>query len=249
MTNLFTFIGIFLIGIAASVIGTLVGGGSLLSITFLIFLGLPPQIAIATDRFGSLGQAITAFFKFLKAKRIVWKYVLLFALLSFAGSLIGANILLKIDTSILKNIVGILILLLLPVVFLKRDIGVERGTISRSKMIVGAVLYLLVQILTGFLGGGTGTLIFYILMIFFGLTIIESSATQLIPVFILNISSVAIFALHSIVDYRIGVVLLAGMATGGYLGAHLALKKGDVWVKRVFFLLLVFMGIKLLFFK
>lgn len=249
MLEIITLVGVFLIGIAASVIGTLVGGGSLLSIAFLIFLGLPPQVAIATDRFGSLGQAITAFFKFLKAKRIVWKYVLLFAVLSFAGSLIGANILLKIDTSILKNIVGILILLLLPVLFLKREVGVERGKINTSKMIVGAVLYLLVQILTGFLGGGTGTLIFYILMICFGLTIIEASATQLIPVFILNISSVVIFAMHGIIDYRLGIALLAGMATGGYLGAHLALKKGDVWVKRVFFLLLVFMGLKLLFFK
>jgi uncharacterized membrane protein YfcA len=249
MSDIVTFIGIFLIGVAASVIGTLVGGGSLLSIGFLIFIGLPPQVAIATDRFGSLGQAIAAFFTFHQSKKIIWKYVVLLSLLSLIGSLIGANILLQIDAVILKNVVGVLMLLLLPIFFLQKDIGTERRKAHLISIIIGAGLYLLVQILTGFLGGGTGTLIFYILMLCFGLTIIEVSATQLIPVFILNISSVIIFASHGIIDYKMGIVLLAGMALGGYLGAHLALQKGELWVRQLFFLLLVFMGVKLVFFN
>lgn len=243
-----TLIFVFLVGVVAAFFGAMVGGGSLLSIPFLIFLGLPPQVAIATDRFGGIGGTITAFFKFLKAKKIVWKYVPILALLSLGGSLIGANILLSIDQNLLQKIAGILLLILLPFVFLKRDIGVERVIVSKAKMVAGSVIYFLVQIFTGFFGAGTGPFIFYTLMVGFGLTIIESVATQLIPLLVLSISSIIIFALKGIIDFQIGIVLLAGMAVGGYIGAHVALKKGSAWIKGLFSILVIIASIKLLFF-
>jgi len=113
---------------------------------------------------------------------------------------------------------------------------------------IGLVLYFLIQIFTGFFGAGTGVFIFYILMLCFGLTITEAVATQSIPLLVLSISSLALFALHGIIDYEIGIVLLAGMALGGYIGAHFALKKGNKWIKGLFAVIVIISGIKLLFF-
>ena len=73
MSHVVNYILVFFVGVAAAVIGAMVGGGSLLSIPVLILLGLPPDVAIATDRFAGLGAAVTAAYKFWKAKRIVWK--------------------------------------------------------------------------------------------------------------------------------------------------------------------------------
>ena len=248
MEPITTLLSVFSIGIIAGVIGSMVGGGSLLSISFLIFAGLPPQVAIATDRFGSVGAAITAFFKFWKAQKIVWKHVPVLAALSLVGSVIGANILLNINSDTLQNIVGVILLVLLPFILLKQDIGVRRTKMSTLKMGLGLGCYFLVQIFTGFFGGGTGPIIFYLLMIFFGLTIIEANATQIIPVLLLYLSSLVLFALNGIINYELGVVLLAGMAIGGYLGAHLAIKKGNAWLKPIFAVVVVAAAIKLLFF-
>lgn len=239
---------VFFIGVIAAFFGSMVGGGSLLSIPALMFFGLPPQVAIATDRFGGIGPTITAFLKFRKAGKVVWKYVLWLSILSLAGSLIGANILLNIDPGFLQKLAGVLLLLLLPFVFLKRDIGVERNVVTKTKMVLGSIVYLLIQIFTGFFGAGTGPFIFYTLMIGFGLTIIESVATQLIPLFVLSVSSVVIFALNGLIDYQLGIALLAGMSIGGYIGAHVALKKGAAWVKGLFIILVVIASTKLLFF-
>tara|TARA_B100001971_G_C18029462_1_gene451751 strand:- start:128 stop:817 length:690 start_codon:yes stop_codon:yes gene_type:complete len=228
--------------------GSTVGGGGLVSIPFLIFTGLPPQVAIATDRFGSVGQALIAFYKFWKAKKIVWKYVAILSILSIVGSIIGANILLKTKSEILTNVIGIILILLLPFIFIKKDIGIKRKKVTRLKMIIGLVIYFLIQTFTGFFGGGTGTLIFYTLMIAFGYTIIEANATNNIPWILLAISSFIIFAINGIVDYKIGTILLLGMITGGYIGAHVAIKKGDKWVKTLFAVLVIISGIKLLFF-
>ena len=243
-----TFISVFIVGILASTFGTIVGGGTLLSIPFLMIVGLPPQVAIATERFGGIGQTITAFLKFFHSKKIAWEYIPILTLVSLAGSLIGANILVSIDPAILHNIVGITILVLLPLVFLKKSLGIERSQVSRNKIIIGSIVYFLVQIFAAFFGGGTGTLIAYALMYFFGLTIIEATATKTIPWFFLSISSLFIFAWKGIIDYQIGAILLIGMAIGGHLGAHIALKQGNVWVKRLFFFFVLISVVKLLFF-
>jgi hypothetical protein len=227
-------LSVFFVGVAAGALGAMVGGGSLLSIPFLIFLGLPPQVAIATDRFAGLGAALTAFFRFWLARKIVWRYVPVLAAASLAGSLIGAGVLVNADPGSLNIVVGVLLLVLLPVLFLKRDLGVAPREASTLRVRVGLTLYFLVQVLAGFFGGGTGVLIFYILMSFFGVTIIQVAATQVLPFMVLTVSSMALFAANGIIDYRMGIVLMAGTAVGGYLGAHIAIQSGDIWVRRLF---------------
>ncbi len=237
---------VFLVGVLASTVGAMVGGGSLLSIPLLIFLGLPPQVAIATDRFGGLGAAVTALYKFWSAGRIVWRFVPALAVASLAGSLIGAGILLRFDSDALEPVVGLLVLALLPVLLLRRDLGLETRAVSRARVLMGLAVYFLVQVLAGFFGAGTGTLIFYTLMVFFGVTITQVAATQIVPFMVLTVSSLGLFAAGRIIDYRVGLVLLAGTAVGGYLGAHLALRSGEVWVRRLFALVVLASGARLL---
>lgn len=243
------FLLVLLIGLATGFFDSVIGAGGLISVPALIFLGLPPQVAIATDRFGVLGQGFTAFYKFWKAGKIVWKYVLVLSVISLAGSLIGANILVSVDPKILQTVVGILLIILLPLIFLKQNLGVQANETSQSKKVAGLFIYFLIMTFGGFFGQGTGPLIFYALTYFLGLTMIQVLATGVIPWFVLSLSSFIIFALNGIVDYKIGLVLLISMAIGGYIGAHVAIKKGDVWIKRLFIIFVVASSIKLLFFN
>jgi hypothetical protein len=84
-------------------------------------------------------------------------------------------------------------------------------------------------------------------MFCFGLTVIESKATKTIPWLILSISSIIIFATNGIINYKIGSVMLIGMAIGGYTGTHIAIKKGEIWVKRLFLIFVIVSVLKLLF--
>jgi len=97
---------ILVVGLVAGFFDSALGAGGLISIPSLIFLGFPPQIAIATDRFGTLGQMTTAFFKFSKAKKILWKYVPILSVIGLVASVIGANILLIVDTNFLQQLIG-----------------------------------------------------------------------------------------------------------------------------------------------
>lgn len=248
MPEIITFLLILLTGAAAGFFDSVIGAGGLISVPALVFFGLPPQVAIATDRFGTIGQNLTALLKFWRAKKIVWKFVPVLAVISLIGSIIGAKILLDIDPKVLQKAVGILLLILLPLIFLRQKIGIQRNEVSKSKKITGFLIYFLIMIFGGFFGQGTGPLIFYTLTYFLGLTMIEVLATGVIPWLVLSLSSLIIFALNGIIDYRKGIVLLIGMAVGGYIGAHVALKKGNLWVKYLFVLFVIIAGIKLLFF-
>ena len=238
---------VFVIGLATGFVDSTVGGGGLISVPSLIFLGLPPQIAIATDRFGTIGQSLTATYKFWKAKKIVWKYVPILVVLSLVGSVIGANLLVKTGPDVLQKVIGVLLIAMLLVVLFKKDLGTQRGLSSRPKIIAGLGLLFLLGIYGGFFAQGTGPILLFVMTYFLGLTIIEAMATKIIPWLVLSVSSVIIFALNDIINYKVGVVLLISMAIGGYVGAHMALEKGDEWVKRVFAVFVIVASLKLLF--
>ncbi|MFH1409188.1 MAG: sulfite exporter TauE/SafE family protein [Nanoarchaeota archaeon] len=239
---------IFVVGFGASFIGSIVGGGGLVTIPLLIFIGLPPQIAVATNKFGSIGMSSGAMSAFWRARKIQWNYVIPFSILSVVGASVGANILVNIDDAILEKAIGIIILALVPLFFLKKHLGVQRGNPGWRKKTAGYLLYGLVAIWGGFFGGGSGIMILTVITIFFGMPLINANATNKIPFLLASLTAVFIFAINGIIDLWIGAVLLVSMYLGGMVGATTAVKRGNKWVKGLFILVIVVSAIKLLFF-
>ena len=236
----------FLVGILASSIGTMSGGAGLIGIPFLIFMGLPPQAAIATHKLGGVGLSLGGLWRFIRSDEIAWPYVIKFSILAFIGSFLGAQLLMQVEEHWLKRIIIIILIVLLPVVLFQRDLGIVSRIKSKGWLRTGYLFYGLVMIWAGFIGAGSGAMIFYILMFFFGFTINQSSATQKIPGLVATLTALTIFILHGLVNWHFGLVLFAGMVIGGYLGAHLALKMGNAWVKVVFVIMVLVLTLRLM---
>jgi len=240
-------IWILLIGLIAGFVGAIAGGGGLISIPLLLFFGIPPQITLATNKFGGLGLSVGALYKFIKEKKVIWKYAIFLSISGIAGSLIGSQILLTVDTNVLQKAIGGLLIILTPTILIKKSFGIEEQTAPRRRKIIGYVLYFLLSILASFFGG-LGVLLMGIVIFNFGLPIIKANATELVSYSVFSLTSVIIFAFNGIIDYKVGLVLFLGMLIGGYLGAHTAIKKGNVWVKYFFTLVIIASAIKILFF-
>jgi len=230
---------VFLAGLASSFVGTMIGGGGLLSIPILIFLGVPPQVAIATDRFAGIAAAAAALYRYARAGKVAWRYVPVFCLLSVVGALIGSTMLIRVEPEILQPVIAGILLAFLPVLLLKRDLGVSAGEVTQRQVRWGLLLYFLVQVFSGFFHGGTGTIIFFILMAFLGLTIVEVAATQMLPFITLAITSSILFAWNGLIDFQVAMILMVGGALGGNLGARFAVLHGERWVRRLFVLMVV----------
>ncbi len=235
----------FVAGMIASFIGSMVGSGGLISIPFLILLGLPPHVAIATHRAGAVGLQIGALVRFVRSKEIAWRYVAPLSVLSLIAAQIGSRLLLQTDESILRHIVAAAMLVMLPVMLMGREMGLVNTETSTCRTIIGYAVFFLVLIWQAYFGGAAATMIFYVMMIFFGMTLNRANATIKLPGLLLGISTLLIFAVHGIVNWAYGMVLFLGMLIGGYLGAHTALRKGNAWVKALFVIVVLLSVVKM----
>jgi len=93
---------LFFIGMVGSVFGTVVGGASLLTIPSLLLLGLPPHVALGTDRFGIVGIGIAGWYKFHQKGVINYKIALSITPPGLVGAFIGSNIVLEVDEAVLR---------------------------------------------------------------------------------------------------------------------------------------------------
>ncbi len=236
---------ILIIGITSGFVGAIAGSGGLISISFLIFLGVPPQITLATNKFGGLGMSAGALYKFIREKKIVWPYAIWLGISGILGSFIGSKILLTINVDLLQKLIGILLIILVSTIFTKRNFGIDEKPVSMTRKVLGSLLYFFISIIASFFGG-LGAILISIVVFFFGLSIIRANATELVSYSVFSLSSVIIFALNGLVDYRIGIILFIGMLIGGYIGAHTAIKKGNKWVKVIFAIVIIVSAIKIL---
>ncbi len=238
---------IALIGILTNFFTAISGGAALIYIPLLMFLGLPPSVAIATNRFSALGT-FTELYKFVKEGKVLYKLAFPLVIFATLGSFIGANLLLRIDEIILQRMVAIFIILIVLLLIFKKDIGLKKKIvqISIKKKITGYILGFLIGVYAGFFGAASVTFFSFLLIFIFGLTFLESAGTRaLIFLFIIIVTTI-VFVFAGQVNFLYGGALLIGRAIGSYFGASFAVKRGEKYTKIVFIIIALIFGIKLL---
>lgn len=234
---------------AATLSGAAGGGGGIISTPFLVLLGLSPATAIATAKFGGLGLSTGTSVRFFREDITNKRTVILFSLFGAAGALVGSVILTQISdqTELLEKIMGFVILFAgIPLLYLK-NMGLKTTKRSRKVEIIGLVLLTLSVLLQAALSAGIGSLQLVVLMGCFGMTALTASATRRAMQLTVAIVSLLVYIIAGLVDYRFGVVSFTTSLIGGYLGAHIAIKKGNKFVINLFAITSALLALQLLF--
>jgi uncharacterized protein len=222
---------LLILGVCFGIINTLAGGGSTLSLPVMLFLGLSPHMANATNRLAGIVQTVSAVIGFMqqgKFKHPVIKYLVLY---SFTAGSLGAYCSLLVSPIILNYwiqvcIAGVAIFLLVtPNDWVDKDFPVQSQV---SRHLVG----LLIAFYGGFLQAGVGIICFYYLRIFWGLSSIDSIVMKVLFIAIFTIPAMFIFTMHAQIHWLIGGILALGSAFGAFLGVKLSLSvKGSQWIR------------------
>jgi len=241
------FIIVVLVGMIGGFFNVYVGAGSLLTIPVLIVLGLPPHIAIASNRLGVIGSDIAGWYEFHVKKMIDYKAGVIIAIPSLAGAIIGANLMLEFDERSLKKIIGIVTSLVLVLIMYKPDVGIKKPkhSIKKHHYMTAVVLSLIVGIYGGFYGAGAGTFLFYILILILGETFLESAGTHEMANLSFSLTAAVIFAAKGVIDYTWAAPLFIGSFTGSYVSAYYSERIGNVFLKRLFFIVVILLLVKL----
>ena len=238
---------IFIAGFCASIFGTLVGGSSLVTIPTLLLLGVSPHTAIGTDRFGIMGVCAAGWYQFHKKGLINYRLGVTLVIPVLVGAFIGANLVFEISESVLKLIIIIISIICLGFLLLNPNFGVGKTQrkIGWSRYIIGAAMTFVVGIYVGFYGAMGGTLLMYILILWFGQTFLESAGTLKISALAMNGIAAVVFAFNGAVDYSLAIPMFCGCSIGSLVGGHYAERIGNVWIRRLFLVLLTVLILKL----
>ncbi len=238
-----------LIGLSSGFIGALAGGGGMISIPALMFMGLSPASAIATTRLSAFSNSAAQVIRFNKSNLIKWREIAPLFILAIIGGIAGSEALLNIDENILSKVIGILLLVLLPVLLINKDFGTVARHRSKNYRYIGYFAIFLLMIYTAMFGGGGGIFMVYTIVYFFGMTIIQAKANGTALELVATTVAIVYYLGAGSIDLFIGIPLMIGAAVGGWLGAHTAIKKGNAFVKALFFIIIIVSSVKLLFFS
>ena len=242
----FSEIGIlYLAGCAAGFINVVAGGGSLLTLPTLIFLGLPSASANATNRIGLILQNVVASTTFQRRGRLRIGLAAKLALLALPGAILGARLALEIDDDLYRQILAVvLILSLVPILRSKRPRDASEPHPPHPFWLglsfVGMGFY------AGFLQAGLGFLLIAALTQLGGLDLIRTNAVKVAVVLVLQIGALLLFQFAGAVDWTRGICLATGSMTGAYLAAHWQIRSGVVWVRRFLIVVIFLMALRLL---
>ena len=235
------------VGLVSGFLNILAGGGSLLTLPLLIFLGLPAAQANGTNRVAILVQNMFALKSFHNSGVLSWRLALSCACPAVVGAVIGAHLAVKIDEQLFKQVLaGVMVLVLIVTTFdpakRYRD-KFATGFLSRSVLLMTG--FFMVGIYGGFIQAGVGFLILSVTMMV-GLDLVKGNVLKVVVVFILNVPALAIFAWNGQVDWLLGAVLATGNACGGAMAARLAVVKGHQWLRGVVTVVVLLCAVRLL---
>lgn len=218
---------LFLAALVAGGLNAVAGGGSFISFPALLFAGVLPVSANATNAVAlwpGSAASVGAYRRELRGQRT---QLVLFSVLSLIGGLVGALLLLQTRDALFERLIPYL-LLLATIVFiasptltrLTQRPGAKATGLAR-RVAVG-VLYLAVAVYGGFFGAGLGILTLAVLGLLGFENIHEMNALKTLQATLVNGVAVVTFVLAGIVQWPPALVMIAGAIAGGYGGAALA---------------------------
>lgn len=241
---------LFVISLLANLLSALAGGGAgLLQLPALIFLGLPFAVALTTHKIASVALGIGASIKHARTGHVRWQFALFILAFGLPGVVLGASLVLNLPETIANLLLGLLTLGLGVYSFFKPELGQRsepRNQAGLGLVLGGGVLFI-IGALNGSLTSGTGLFVTLWLIRWYGLDYKQALAyTMLLVGFFWNGTGALTLSLLQEPHWQWLPALLLGSLLGGYLGAHLAIIKGNRFIKRIFEVLTVIVGLLLI---
>jgi uncharacterized membrane protein YfcA len=206
-------------------IDAIAGGGGLIMMPALLFAGVPPVNALATNKLQSMFGTATAFYNFARKGLVDWRANRWTMAFVFAGASLGVIIVQTIDTRALSLIIPLLLMAVALYVLVSPRMSDEEAheRISAGGYApVGAVI----GAYDGFFGPGTGSFFTASLVGLRGLGLTRATALTKLFNLTSNVAAVLLFALGGQMWWALGLCMAAGAVTGGWIGSHTAMRFG-----------------------
>jgi len=238
--SLVSLVLLFLALFFAGFIDAIAGGGGLVQ-TPALLLAFPnenPVSVVGTSKTAAFFGTATAAIKYRRSIKTDTRLLLAMVLPAFIGSGLGALLASRISATSFKSAIFFMMIVIFLYTWRKPELGkvqLEKHSPRKLKMIGGAAAAL-IGFYDGLIGPGTGTMLMIFLVAVMGFAFIGASAIAKVVNATTNVASMIVVGLNVGIMWKLGIALGLANLVGGYLGSHLALKKGSSFI-RLFYLI------------
>ncbi|HET7132022.1 MAG TPA: sulfite exporter TauE/SafE family protein [Gammaproteobacteria bacterium] len=230
-------------GFAAGFINTLAGSGSLITLPILILLGLPANVANGTNRVGVLLQNVVAVTTFRRSGILDSTSTPKLVLPAVVGALVGAALAVDLDETLLRRIIGVLMLAMLPLILLKPERWLdERATGRPARLWVEVPVFFAIGVYGGFIQAGVGIFLIAAFVLGAGFNVLRANALKNLTNLLTTAAALVVFVINDQVDWAVGLTLAVGQAAGAWVAARMAVKRGAPFVRWAVIALVVLSG-------
>ncbi len=240
-----------LVGVLAGWLNVLAGGGSLLTVPLMVFMGLPGPVANGTNRIAILMQNITAVTTFHRRGFSDFRLSLSLALAASLGAVFGARLGVHLEGVWFNRTLALIMLgvmLLMGHERLGGDTADSPAGTAPRRLLAGHLLMVGAGAWGGFIQVGVGFILMPILNRVMGLNLVLTNMHKVFIILVFNLVALAVFASQLQLMWWAGLWLALGNSLGGWLGAHTSVDKGERRIRLVLNLTLAVFIVKLLFF-
>ncbi len=214
---------LFIVGVLAGFLDTLVGGGGLLAVPALLLSGIPPIYVLGTNKFqGSMGTGIATYLLFRK-KKLNWQTVKKLMIASFIGSVIGGIIVQFVDTEILSFVIPV-VLVFIAIYFVISPKPKVKNSSPKSNKRFESYAVPGVGFYDGMFGPGAGSFFVMTGVMLKKLEIIEATILAKPLNFASNIAGFIVFLVFGHIAFIVGLIMMMGQLIGSFAGTHYLLK-------------------------
>lgn len=222
-------------GLLVGFINTLAGGGSIISLSILMFLGLPASVANGTNRVAIFIQNIAAVGSFKQQKVLDHKKGFWLAIPATLGGILGAYIAVDLQEEIIEKAIAIVMLIMMFVILYKPQRWLKgKEYLQKKKVSVWQIiLFFVIGIYGGFLHMGVGYALLAGIVLGAGYDLVKANAIKVFIILIWSPVILAVFIYYGDVNYAYGLILSIGNVTGALIASRLAVKQGAAFVRWV----------------
>lgn len=237
---------LFITGIAAGLVDSIAGGGGLITVPVLLSVGLPPGIALGTNKLQSCFGSASAAWHYGHAGLIRFRECLLGVAFTICGAGLGALAVRYISDSALRRVLPFLLLGIGLFVLLRPKIGEADARARLRPNLFYAVFGIGLGAYDGFFGPGVGSFWALAFVLVLGFNLSKATAHTKVMNFTSNFVALAVLAINSQVMLGPGLVMGVGQMVGARVGAALVIRRGTHLVRPVFVFVVFLIALKLL---
>ena len=245
--DLLSYTVFFVAAFLGGFIDAIAGGGGLITLPAIMAMGVPPHLALGTNKLQGVFGSFTATLNFTKKGLINYKECFVGIVFTFIGALIGATLILFLNANFLKIIIPfLLIAIFIYTLFMPKIVESDRAAKMNERLFY-FVFGLILGFYDGFFGPGAGSFWMFVMVALIGLNLKKAVAHTKALNFTSNIVALGVFIAGEQILWLVGFLMAVGQILGAYFGSNLVIKKEVKFIRTMFLIVVAATICKLLF--